>query len=469
MKGVFVVGAGPAGLFAARQIALAGFEVFLFNRDVKPGGLAEYGIYPHKEKMKSGLRKQFAKVLELANVHYFGNVKVGAGYDVALQDLEAMHPAAILFACGAQGTKKLGLPGEELRGVYAAKDFVYHYNQLPPYAGMDFATGKRIAIIGVGNVAIDIARWLLLVNPEQQTDEVIILARRGPSEIKFDKKEIEYVESHISREAFLDELERVRELCARAGQDTSPERIFAQHFRQLAFPGFESVSPKLSFRFLSSPTAILPGEEGRIGGLEIAENELVLRDDGSTSARDSGRRTTIPVDTLIFAIGDKHDAQIGLPMGRDGYATRPIPDRPHDPSYEVFDPAMQSVLPGRFVAGWARQASTGLVGIARHDGEVGANRTIEYVKQLSDSDTMPADEIQARLEAKGVRVVTKQDLNLLARAELRAAPGLQLGRRAFAENDAMFQAIEAEREAMQTEAESRAAVQQTEIPVTSHR
>ena len=86
MKGIFVVGAGPAGLFAALQIALAGYDVFLFNRDIKPGGLAEYGIYPTKDKMKSGLRKQFAKVLDLPNVHYFGNVRVGNSYDVTIEE-----------------------------------------------------------------------------------------------------------------------------------------------------------------------------------------------------------------------------------------------------------------------------------------------------------------------------------------------------------------------------------------------
>ena len=452
MKGVFVVGAGPAGMFAARQIALAGFDAFLFNRDIKPGGLAEYGIYPMKDKMKTGLRKQFARVLELPNVHYFGHVQVGEAYDLTIQELEAMRPAAIVFTCGAQGTKKLGLPGEDLKGVYAAKDFVYAYNQLPPYASMDFSTGKRIAVIGMGNVAIDIARWLLLDNPGRQTEEVIVVARRGPSEIKFDKKEIEYVDHHLSREQLTQELERVRERCARVGQDASPETVFEHYFRHLKDASFASVLPRLSFRFLSSPTAILPDQRGRIAGLEVAENELVLRADGSTAAKDTGERTVIPVDTLIFAIGDKHDAQIGLPMGRDGYATRPNPERPNDPSFEVWDPLAQCALDGRFVAGWARQASTGLVGIARHDGEVGANKAIEFVKNAPDSETMTANEIQARLEAKGIRTVTKVDLGLLGRAELRRSESGQAGRRSFADNEAMFQAIDRERELMQASA-----------------
>jgi ferredoxin--NADP+ reductase len=451
-KGIFVVGAGPAGLFAARQIALAGLDVFLFNRDIRPGGLAEYGIYPLKEKMKSGLRKQFAKVLDLPNVHYFGHVKVGTAYDLTIEDLEAMHPAAIVFACGAQGTNRLGLPGEDLKGVYAAKDFVYHYNQLPPYASMDFSTGKRVAVIGMGNVAIDIARWLLLDSPHRKTEEVIIVARRGPLEIKFDKKELDYVHRHLSREQMVEEIERVRERCARAGQDVSAHKIFESSFRHLNDPAFASVPPRLSFRFLSSPTAILAEDQGRIAGLEIAENELALRADGSTSAKDTGLRTTIAVDTLIFAIGDKHDAELGLPMGKDGYATCPHPQAPKEPSYQVWDPAAQSVVHGRFVAGWARQASTGLVGIARHDGELGANQAIEYAKAGHDGSTLSADEIQARLRAKGIRVVNKLDLATLMKAEQRIAQEGQIGLRAFADNETMFQAIDRERELLQASA-----------------
>src|SRR5436309_6245874 len=123
VKTVFVVGAGPAGMFAAQKIAQGGHEVIILNRDIKPGGLAEYGIYPTKDKMKIGLRKQFAKVLSLPNVHYFGHVPVGGHSVVTVPELQAFSPSAIVFAIGAQGTKKLGLPGETAKGVYAAKDF----------------------------------------------------------------------------------------------------------------------------------------------------------------------------------------------------------------------------------------------------------------------------------------------------------------------------------------------------------
>ncbi len=445
MKGIFVVGAGPAGMFAARQIAQAGYEVFLFNRDIKPGGLAEYGIYPLKEKMKVGLRKQFTQVLAMPNVHYFGHVKVGAEYDVAIEELEAMRPAAIVFACGAQGTRKLGLPGEDAKGVYAAKDFVYHYNQLPPYASMDFSTGRRVAIIGMGNVAIDIARWLLEDSPNRQVENVLVIARRGPLEIKFDEKEIEFVERHMSRDELAAELERVKEKCARCNQDVSPENVFEHHFRHLKNADFASIPPRLSFRFLSSPTAILPDENGRIAWLEVAENELVLKDDGSTAAVPTRERVNIEVDTLIFAIGDKHDAKLGLPMGPEGYATEPDPGHPHEPHFEVWNPEARCIISGRYVVGWARKASTGLVGIARHDGELGAAKAIEFLKNAPDCDTFGEEKILSQLAAKGLRPVTKAGLALLAHAEEQMAQASHLSSFKFSDNDAMLKAIDGER------------------------
>ena len=105
-------------MFAAQKIAQGGHEVIIFNRDIKPGGLAEYGIYPTKDKMKIGLRKQFAKVLSLPNVHYIGHVSVGNGSALSIADLRALSPSAIVFSVGAQGAKQLGLPGSESRTTF---------------------------------------------------------------------------------------------------------------------------------------------------------------------------------------------------------------------------------------------------------------------------------------------------------------------------------------------------------------
>jgi ferredoxin--NADP+ reductase len=158
---VAVIGAGPAGLFAARALADAGVHVSLFNRDVKPGGLAEYGIYHNKETMKNGLRKQFRKIMDEPLIAYYGNVTVGEDGDISLDELKSFGFDAVLVTVGAQGTKWLGMPGEDLDGVYHAKDLVYHYNLLPPFSEGDFRIGKKVALIGAGNVMLDIAHWTI--------------------------------------------------------------------------------------------------------------------------------------------------------------------------------------------------------------------------------------------------------------------------------------------------------------------
>jgi ferredoxin/flavodoxin---NADP+ reductase len=444
MKGVFVVGAGPAGMFAARQIALAGYETFIFNRDIRPGGLAQYGIYPLKTKMKTGLRKQFEQTLALPNVHYFGHIQIGAAYDISLAELESFRPAAIVFASGAQGAKQLGLPGEDALGIYASKDFVYNYNQLESHVARDFSTHRRIAVIGVGNVAIDVARWLLLDKPARYTESVVIVARRGPLEVKFDKKEIEHVEPFIDRAGLVAELERVKARCAAAGQDVSPEKVISQHFPHLANAPTASTPARLSFRFLSSPKSFVADAQGRVTQMVVAENELVAKADGSTSARATDASATLDVDTVLFAIGDKHDPAIGLPMGPDGYATRPAAD-PAATSFEVWDPNAGKSQMGKFVVGWARKASTGLAGLARHDGELGARQAIDYVKSAPDPETLSADEIRVRLDNKGVRIIDKQDLSLLSRAEQRRGAIAEPNSFHFKEEEEMFKAIDEEK------------------------
>jgi ferredoxin--NADP+ reductase len=439
---VFVVGAGPAGLFAAQKTALAGHETVVFNRDVKPGGLAEYGIYPVKDKMKFGLRKQFSKALALPNLHYFGHVPVSSYSPVSIESLRELCPAAMVFAVGAQGTKKLGLPGENATGVYSAKDFVYFYNLLPPFASQDFSTGKRVAIIGMGNVMVDIARWLLLDCPDRKTEEVIVIARRGPLEAKFDEKEFAHIEMYLDRKAFQEELERVKERLAAVGQDVG--KVSEETFPCLVKnPDQPAVDGRLKFRFLSSPVEIIPGRDGRIARLKVADNILVSRD-GGTSAKTTDKTADLDVDTLIFAIGDVHDQLVGLPCGPSGYVT----NQGTEPrcSYEVFDPATGKVMPGIFVAGWARKASEGLVGIARHDGETGAAHVLQYLTALqAPPRSASPDQIARFLKRKGVEAVSKADLLLLGAVEEREAKARGLTYFKYSDDEAMLAAIEQEK------------------------
>jgi len=443
MSAVFVVGAGPAGLFAAQKIALAGHQVIIFNRDIKLGGLAEYGIYPVKHKMKDGLRKQFAKVMALPNVHYFGHAPVAENALIHLEDLRQFSPAAMVFAVGAQGTKRLNLPGEGARGVYSAKDFVYFYNQLPPFASRDFSTGKRVAVVGMGNVMVDIARWLLIDDHFHSAEEVIVIARRGPFEAKFDEKEFHYIDAHLDRADFEQELARVKERVAAVGQDVTKA---GDIFTLLNKPAVDAKRPLLKFRFLSSPSAIHGGADGRIERLTITENLLVERN-GSTAAKATDKTFELDVDTMIFAIGDVADPSVGLPYGQDGYLTDPnVPDPKH-PSFEVYDPGNAKVVDGLYVVGWARRASDGLVGIARHDGEVGAGHVLSYLEKNPGKTLVTAEEIAGWLASRGVQAVDKNDMNLLIAAEHREAVTRGVEHFKFSDDRSMLRAIEGEKSA----------------------
>ena len=442
MKTVFVIGAGPAGMFAAQKIAQAGHQTIIFNRDIKPGGLAEYGIYPTKDKMKIGLRKQFNKVLSLNNLHYFGHVPVTQGSAISVADLQALNPTAIVFAVGAQGTKKLGLPGETAGGVYAAKDFVYHYNLLPPYTSHNFSTGKRVAIVGMGNVMVDIARWLLLDAPVKTAEEVIVVARRGPFEAKFDQKEFDHIQQFLDRTAFDDELRRIQPKLNAIGQDIS--KLADETFPVLATPPQEVTGPRLRFRFLCSPQAIHADASGRIKRLSVTENVLAERD-GSIACKSTDQVADIDVDTMIFAIGDVADPAIGLPYSRDAYVTNPDQVDPKRAAYELYDPHHNKVLEGMYAVGWARKASDGLVGIARHDGEVGASHVLQYLETIADSKTPDASHIQRHLQSKGLHVITKEDLECLARAEEQIAVQRGIAWFKFDKDEDMLKAIKAEK------------------------
>ena len=434
---VAVLGAGPAGLFASRQLAAAGAEVGLFNRDIKPGGLAEYGIYYDKFKMKDGLRKQFRNILAASNITYYGNVLIGQRADLSLPELRALGFQAILVTVGAQGTKWLGLPGEELRGVYHAKDLVYHYNKLPPFSTKSFSIGKRVALIGAGNVMLDIAHWLVC---DLKVDEVIAVVRRGPAEVKFTRKELEYVACNVDQAAFQAEIERVAPVMRSIGQDVQVAKDFILSAVQKAE---DTGSPtRFRFDFLASPVRIL-GEGGVVQGLEV-ENTTLVVGPGEPQARRLGTRRVIPVDTVIFCIGDKVDDSFGLPVRWNEYVKNPVPRFPvNGVSYEAFNPDLDIPVDRVFIAGWSREASNGLVGVARKDGENGAQAVLQYL-QLQPEMVGKAEalaRLKQRLAALRKPIITQAELARLEAVENQIALQKGLEEFKFSTNEEMLAAI----------------------------
>jgi len=437
---VAVIGAGPAGLFAARLLATEGVQVVLINRDIKPGGLAEYGIYFTKHKMKEGLRKQFRQIMQEPAVDYYGNLSVGNEADLTLDDLRTAGFEAVLVTAGAQGTKWLGLPGEEIaRGVYHAKDIVYHYNKLPPYSAQPFSIGRKVALVGVGNVMLDIARWLIR---EKKVDEVVAVARRGPAEVKFDKKEMESVIANLDQKALDEEMERVRPVMEAIGQDVQ----IAKEYILSALPkAKEPVSEaRFFFDFLASPTRIVGDDSGQVNGLEVEETTLVLREDGDTKAKGTGVKRLLEVDTVIFCIGDKVDESFGLPVKWNEFVKNPEPRFPAEGvTYEVYDPAAARLIPDVFVAGWSREASSGLVGVARKDGETGAKVVLQYLQALPAMTNVQAVQENFKLLLHKVTkpIVTKEDILRLEETERAEAERLMLEEFKFGTNEEMLAAM----------------------------
>ena len=432
---VAVIGAGPAGMYAARELARNGARVVIFNRDIKPGGLAEYGIYLDKYSMKEGLRTQFKQVLDTPGLTYYGNITVGSKGDLTLDDLRGLGFQAILVTVGAQGTKWLGLPGEQLTGVYHAKDVVYHYNQLPPFSQKPFEFGKRVAVVGAGNVMLDIARYMM---QHMQVDEVIAVVRRGPAEVKFDKKEMEYVIRNLDQRALDDEITRVTPIMQAIEQN--PETARAMILEALPKAQPSDSSARFRFEFLASPTQIIGDEQGCTTGLEVEDNSLVMKDD-EVKARGTGNKRVIAVDSVVFAIGDKVDESFGLPTQWSEFAKNPEPRFAVDGvSYEAYDPAAKSVIADVFVAGWSRQASTGLVGYARKDGTNGSKAVWQYLQTLKPG-VLDEAALKERLKKLGKPVITQADVRKLAEIEAGEAQKRGLEAFKFSTNEEMLAKI----------------------------
>ena len=426
---VAVIGAGPAGLFGARELANQGARVLLINRDIKPGGLAEYGIYPNKHTMKNGLRKQFRQVMDLPNLDYYGNITVGSQGDLTLDDLRALGVQAILVTVGAQGTKWLGLPGENLIGVYHAKDVVYYYNHLPPFSHRTFHFGKRCAVIGAGNVMLDITHYF---SRELKVDEVIAVVRRGPAEIKFEKKEMEYVIDNLDRAALDTEIQRVAPIMEAVHQDPQAARATILEALPKALPRVSDTH--FRFEFLASPVQMIGDENGYLKQVEIEDNVLVEAN-GDTKARGTGNKRCLDVETVVFAIGDKVDESFGLPIEWNEFVKNPNPRFPIDGiSYE-------SPVEDVFVGGWSRQASTGLVGYARKDGTNASKAVWQYLKQTKQPIEPNLKLVAEKIRSLNKPIVTKEDVKKLEAVELAEAQKRGMEEFKFDDNDDMLQAM----------------------------
>jgi len=434
-KTVAVVGAGPAGLFAAKTLAEKNIKVMLFNRDIRPGGLAEYGIYPEKHVLKAGLRKQFLSFLDHKNITYFGNVEIGEKKDISLAQLKDLGVQGILITAGAQKIKKLGVEGETLPRVYHAWEIVSNYNSLPPYSQKEYSIGKKVMIVGVGNVMADLTRFLI---QKCNVDQVIAVARRGPAEIKFHQTEFAHIAQNLDLPDFEAEMNRVTPLMLKLGQD--PNEIWA--FIEKACENCEekNSATNLKLRFLKSPVRFWGDEKNGLQSVECVENTLI-EENHVTQVVPTSLHTIFDVDTAILAVGSSVDDEIGLPVSGYQFSISPYPDYPQDGiSYELKDPATQKNIPGIFVAGWSRLASYGLVGISGKDGVKGAQALLEYLQ--AENPPLPnTTKIEQELSALKKPIITKEMVHQLQQIESEIAQKKGLVEYKFASNQEMLMAL----------------------------
>lgn len=412
---IIVAGAGPAGMAVAASLGKAGHEIIILNRDIKFGGLAEYGIFPSKLKLRGGLRKQYWDLLQQPNVHYFGNVSIGKDKDLTVDDVRSLGASAVVFSIGAQGTKAIGVEGDSAQGVFHAKDVVYHFNRLPGFGDRPFEMGKHVAVIGAGDVMVDIAHWLTRY---KKVERVTAIVRRGPAERKYNPKEIRAVCANMDLEGIKNEFDRIKDRLVAVGQN--PDEIQKGLFEEFTKCEPAASRTKMGFRFLASPKRILVNEHNRVRGLEMEENKLEPKGE-DTAAVGLKQFYEFPCDSVVFAVGDKVDDTVGLPYKGGTFLTNPnkTGNDPDDALFQAYDETSGKILEGLFLAGWARKASEGLVGVAKRDGDWCAEVVTRHLETKAAGSPVSAvlDKLQALLKERKSRPVDITGLRALQAAE----------------------------------------------------
>jgi len=439
---IIVAGAGPAGMAVASSLSKAGHEVIILNRDIKFGGLAEYGIFPAKLKLRGGLKKQYWELLERPNVHYFGNVSIGNGKDLTVEEVRSLGASAVVFSIGAQGTKAIGVEGDSAKGVFHAKDVVYHFNRLPGFGDRPFEMGNHVAVIGAGDVMVDIAHWLVRY---KKVERVTAIVRRGPAERKYNPKEIRAVCANMDMEGITSEIARIKDRLVAVGQN-------ADEVLKGLTGEFTKCEPKISetkmgFKFLASPKRILVDGNNRVRGLEMEDNKLDPKGE-DTVAIGIKQYYEFPCDAVIFAVGDKVDETVGLPYKSGMFITNPnkTGNDPDDALFQAYDEATGKVVEGVFLAGWARKASEGLVGIAKRDGDWCAEVVGRYISTKtprSHSDAkVVLDKLAAILTTRKSHPVDMKSLRILESSEKGHRGEGCIGEFKYVSNQEMIQLIE---------------------------
>jgi len=378
---VAVIGSGPAGFYAAGHLlkdSVGSVEVDMLERLPTPWGLVRSGVAPDHPKIKS-VSRVYEKTAEHPRFRFFGNVCFGD--DVSREDL-LPHYHAIVYATGSAIDRPLGIPGEDLAGSHAATDFVGWYNGHPDQVDLevDLLSAERALVIGNGNVALDLARMLVLSSAELATTdtadhalevlarsrvrEVLIAGRRGPAQAAFTNPELRELGELSEADVIVDraELERGLAVPDPSLKDNAIARQNVEILRRYAERAPAGRPRRIEMRFLLSPVRLIPDEAGRVGAVELVHNELVADEQGTLRARATSARETIDAGLVFRAIGYRGIPLPGVPFDeRHGV----IPNN----GGRVTDPGTGATRPGEYVVGWIKRGPTGVIGTNKRDAQ----------------------------------------------------------------------------------------------------
>ncbi|MFF7451663.1 MULTISPECIES: FAD-dependent oxidoreductase [unclassified Streptomyces] len=427
MLRVAVVGSGPSGCYTAQSLVQLdpSVHVDVLDRLPCPYGLVRYGVAPDHEKIKS-LQSNLRTVLEHERVRFLGGVRVGEG-GVAASRLRRLYHA-VVYCVGAATDRHLGVPGEELPGSWSATEFVSWYSAHPDAVDDGFVRDARSAVvIGVGNVAVDVARMLARGAAElsptdmpqaafsalaaSRVSEVHIVGRRGPSQARFTTKELRELGGLPDVEVSVDPEELALDPAY-----LDPSALPAAQRRNVeVLRGWAAAPPResarrLRLRFFLRPVELLP-EAGRVGAVRFERTVP----DGRGGVTGTGRYEDIPAQLVLRSVGYRGVPLEGLPFDP---ATGTVP---HLAGRVLREGA---VARGEYVAGWIKRGPTGVIGTNRPCAKETVTSLLEDAADLVREER-PADPVAA-LRAQGVEPVEWAGWCAIERAE--ADLGASLGR-----------------------------------------
>jgi ferredoxin--NADP+ reductase len=422
---VAVVGSGPAGFYAAGALLGADtpVEVDMIERLPTPWGLVRLGVAPDHPKIKS-VSRAFERIAAQPGFRFVGNVEIGR--DIHHRDLVELYDA-VVYAVGAQSDRRMGIPGEDLPGSWAATAFVAWYNGHPDHQHLEFdLSGKRAVVIGNGNVAVDVARMLALtpeeLAPTDTTDaaieaiggsgieEIVMVGRRGPAQAAFTTPEL----IELGELAGADVIVDAADLEGAEPEDTNSERNL-EVLREYAAREPEGKPKRLVLRFLQSPAAI-EGVE-RVEAIELVRNRLEADDAGTLRAVATDERETLETGIVFRSVGYRGVALPEVPFDeRSGTI-------PNDRG-RVSD-ATGNVVPGVYAAGWIKRGPSGVIGTNKKDATETVELLLEDLRDAPRKGRTAAD-VDALLLGRGARPVLYAGWTTID--ELERTAGDKLGR-----------------------------------------